>query len=130
VISPLPQQAAAELRRDLTLDELAVAAGHTAYLLGVLRQVGERLGVPPSHQVMTGLQGPRLWALAIRGVQGGQAASPAPVTGGDRSCRARQPSPFCLSPWPPLALAWPWRSPCGCWSVAWSRSCCGPLTGC
>jgi hypothetical protein len=62
-------RAAAELRDLASLDELALVAGQTAWLLGVLRQAGERLGVPPPHQVMVGLQGLRLWMLAIKEAQ-------------------------------------------------------------
>ena len=63
---PLLAQAAAQARTTRTAEELAAAAGQIAYLLGVLRQAGEELGVPPPHQVIVGLQGLRLWAVAAR----------------------------------------------------------------
>lgn len=50
--------------------ELAEAASHAAYLLGVLRVVGTDLGLRPPHQVVVGLQGLRLWSLQLRGLDG------------------------------------------------------------
>jgi hypothetical protein len=57
--------AAAEVR-GADRAELAEAASHTAYLLGVLREVGTKLGPRPPHQVLVGLQGLRLWSLQLR----------------------------------------------------------------
>jgi hypothetical protein len=62
-------RAAVELREIACLDELSLAAGETASLLGILRMAGERLGVPTPHGIMVGLQGLRLWALAIKEAQ-------------------------------------------------------------
>jgi hypothetical protein len=61
--------AAAEIR-DADRTELAEAASHTAYLLGVLRQVGTGLGLPPPHQVLVSLQGLRLWSVQLRDLDG------------------------------------------------------------
>jgi hypothetical protein len=49
---------------------LAEAASHTADPLGVLRQVGTELGLRPPHQVLTGLQGLRLWSLQVQDLDG------------------------------------------------------------
>jgi hypothetical protein len=69
IVPELLLAATAELR-DADRAELAEAAGHTAYLLGVLRQVGTELGLRPPHQVLTGLQGLRLWSLQLRDLDG------------------------------------------------------------
>lgn len=61
--------AAAEVR-DADRMELAKAAGHAAYLLGVLRLVGTDLGLGPPQQVLVGLQGLRLWSLQLRDLDG------------------------------------------------------------
>jgi hypothetical protein len=42
-------RAVAELRGDLDLDDLALAVGQSAHLLGVLSLAGERRGAPPPH---------------------------------------------------------------------------------
>jgi hypothetical protein len=60
--------AAAEVR-ETDQAELAEVASQTAYLLGVLRQVGTARPAPPS-QVLTGLQGLRLWSLQLRDLDG------------------------------------------------------------
>jgi hypothetical protein len=60
---------AAEVR-DADRTELVAAVSHTAYLLGVLRQVGTGLGLRPPHQVLTGVQGLRLWSLQLRDLDG------------------------------------------------------------
>jgi hypothetical protein len=61
--------AAAEFRgADRT--ELAQAVSNTAYLLGVLGQVGTGLGLRPPHQVLAGLQGLRLWSLQLQDLDG------------------------------------------------------------
>jgi hypothetical protein len=70
VIGPLLEQAVTQARTTPTAEELAAAASHTAYLLGVLRQAGEQLGAPPPHQVLVDLQGLRLWSLQIRDLDG------------------------------------------------------------
>ncbi len=69
MIDQLLERATAELHDTASLDELALATGQTAWLVGVLRQAGARLGVPPPHQVMVGLQGLRLWTLTIKEAQ-------------------------------------------------------------
>jgi hypothetical protein len=61
--------AAAEVREADRAD-LAEAASHTAYLLGVLRQVDTELGLRPPHQVLVGLQGLRRWSLQLRNLDG------------------------------------------------------------
>jgi len=77
VIVPLLQLAGSEA--DIaSLEELAEAASQTAYLLGVLRQAGHDLGVPPPHQVMVGLQGLRRWSLAAREAAARPPARPGP----------------------------------------------------
>jgi hypothetical protein len=70
VIGPLLEQAVTQARTTPSAEELAAAASHTAYLLGVLRQAGEQLGAPPPHQVLVGLQGLRVWSLQIRDLDG------------------------------------------------------------
>jgi hypothetical protein len=67
--SELLLAAAAEVRQ-ADRGELAEAASHTAYLVGVLRQVGTELGLRPPPQVLTGLQGLRLWSLQLRDLDG------------------------------------------------------------
>jgi hypothetical protein len=62
-------RAIAELRGDLDLDRLALAAGQAAHLLGVLRLAGERRGLSPPHGVVAGMQGLRLWVLVIKEFQ-------------------------------------------------------------
>jgi hypothetical protein len=62
--------AAAAECRDADRTELAQAASHTAYPLGVLGQVGTGLGLRPPHQVLAGLQGLRLWSLQLRDLDG------------------------------------------------------------
>lgn len=65
IVPELLLAAAAEVRlADRT--ELVEAASHSAYLLGVLCQVGTELGLRPPHQVLAGLQGLRLWSLQLR----------------------------------------------------------------
>jgi hypothetical protein len=68
IVPELLLAAAAEVR-EADRRELAEAASHTAYLLGVLRQVGTDLGLPPPHQVLSGLQGLRLWSLQLRDLE-------------------------------------------------------------
>jgi hypothetical protein len=69
IVPELLLAAAAEVRK-ADRAELAAAASHTAYLLGVLRQVGTELGLRSPHQVLAGLQGLRLWSLQIRDLEG------------------------------------------------------------
>jgi hypothetical protein len=79
IVPELLLATAAEVR-DADRAELAEAASHTAYLLGVLRQVGTGLGLPPPYQVLGGLQGLRLWSLQIRNPDAiGDASVEAPV---------------------------------------------------
>lgn len=77
--SELLGRALAELRGDLDLDDLALAAGQSAHLLGVLRLAGERLGAPPPHAVVAGMQGLRLWVLAIKELQAAGTGAEKPV---------------------------------------------------
>lgn len=73
--------AAAEVR-EADRTELAEAASHTAYLLGVLGQVGTGLALPPPHQVLDALQGLRLWSLQLRSLAGpSEEAATTPVVG-------------------------------------------------
>jgi hypothetical protein len=65
VIGPALQLAAAEASQIATTTELAEAASQTAYLIGALRQAGERLGASPPHAALVELQGLRRWSLAI-----------------------------------------------------------------
>jgi hypothetical protein len=65
IVPELLLTAAGEVR-DADRAELAETAAHAAYLLGVLRVVGTQLGHRPPHQVLTGLQGLRLWSLQLR----------------------------------------------------------------
>jgi hypothetical protein len=72
VTAPVPElllAAGAEVR-EADRAELANAASHTAYLVGVLRHVGTELGLRPPHQVLVGLQGLRLWSLQLRDLDG------------------------------------------------------------
>jgi hypothetical protein len=69
IVPELLLAAAAEIR-EADREELAEAASNTAYLLGVLSQVGTGLGLRPTHQVLAGLQGPRLWSLQLRDLEG------------------------------------------------------------
>jgi hypothetical protein len=77
--SELLSRAAAELRGDLDLDDLALAVGQAAHLLGVLRLAGEQRGAPPPHGVVVGMQGLRLWVLAIKELQAAGTGSEKPV---------------------------------------------------
>jgi hypothetical protein len=69
IVPELLLAAAAEVR-EADRAQLAEAASHTAYLLGVLGQVGTDLGLRPPHEVLSGLQGLRLWSLQIRDLDG------------------------------------------------------------
>jgi hypothetical protein len=81
IVPELLLAAAAEVR-DADRADLAEAASHTAYLLGVLRQVGTGLGLPLPYQVLGGLQGLRLWSLQLRDLDGPpEEAATAPVVG-------------------------------------------------
>jgi hypothetical protein len=75
MIVRLLDPAAAEARDTSSLEELALATAQAAWLLGVLRRAGERLGAPPPHQVLAGVQGLRLWTLAIKEAQATQLAA-------------------------------------------------------
>jgi hypothetical protein len=77
--SELLGQAAVELRGDIDLDDLALVVGQAANLLGVLRLAGERCGVPPPHGVIAGMQGLRLWVLAIKECQAAGTGAEKPV---------------------------------------------------
>ena len=79
IVPELLLAAAAEVR-DADRTELAEAASSTAYLVGVLRQVGTDLGLQTPHQVLGGLQGLRLWSLQLRDLDGiGDGSVEAPV---------------------------------------------------
>jgi hypothetical protein len=81
IVPELLLAAAAEVR-DADRADLAEAASHTAYLLGVLGQVGTGLGLPPPNQVLGGLQGLRLWSLQLRDLDGPpEETATAPVVG-------------------------------------------------
>jgi len=77
--SELLGRAVAELRGDLDLDDLALAVGQAAQLLGVLRLAGERRGLSPPHGVIAGMQALRLWALAIKELQAAGTGAEKPV---------------------------------------------------
>jgi hypothetical protein len=77
--SELLSRAVADLRGDLDLDDLALAVGQAAILLGVLRLAAERLGAPPPHGVIAGMQGLRLWVLAIKELQAARTGTEKPV---------------------------------------------------
>jgi hypothetical protein len=81
-IPDLLERATAELRGDVDLDDLALAAAQLAHLLGALRMAGERRALPPPHSVMAGVQGLRLWALAIKESQAAGIWPEKPISAG------------------------------------------------
>jgi hypothetical protein len=50
-----------------------------AQLLGVLRLAGDRHGVFPPHGVIAGMQGLRLWALAVKDLQAAGTGAEKPI---------------------------------------------------
>jgi hypothetical protein len=82
VTSELLGRATAELRGDLDLDHLALAVGQAAHLLGVLCLAGEQRGAPPPNGVVVGMQGLRLWVLAIKELQAAGNGTEKPISAG------------------------------------------------